>query len=291
MENHVLKPTPFELGALLTRAWNIWRLQWTRVVALILRSWLVGAAVLVVPVLAYALGLRAAAAPLFVAGFVAFFLVQVRYSIALYQLIAGADAGLTVAEALKRSTGRLPGYLLYSLIAVLVVIGAMLPFMIPYFIWLPTMMLAPWLFVLEDRKGLDVLVQARRLVKGDGLMVFTYFLVVSLMVFVAVTILNMLGKVSDSVPSRILFSLVTVVAQLIFIVPFQSAFHYALYESLRAKKGMTPPDAPNARTWFIVALVAGAVVIPLTIVGLVSLSRTYPSVMHDSAPSIPGQTF
>ena len=285
-------PTAFDFGSIWRRAWSIWRIQWLRSLWLLIRGMLIGGLVLLVPaalfgVSAFMPALKSVAVVISVLGVIVYLCVQIKYGIAFLHLIAGADERITVKEALRRAKGRLWPFVLVTILMLLVAYGAMLPLGIPWLIWMPTFLLAAWPFIVEGRKGFDVLVQARRWVKGDGFMVFLYVLLLGILMSAVMGVPGALGAIFRNAAVLAVMGALSLALVFLFVAPFQTAFLYATYEALRTKKGDAPPELPSQKKWFIVAMVFGLLVFAvLAMAGAYAATRVASSRQNlNAAPS------
>ncbi|MFC1639122.1 hypothetical protein ACFL26_02540, partial [Patescibacteria group bacterium] len=142
---------------------------------------------------------------------------------------------------------------------------------IPGIIWSVTFMMLIWVLAAEDVRGLQALVRCRQWVRGDGFAVFIrtflYAILVAIPGLILVGIVAAVTGTSD--PETGALSVVQTLYGALVLGPLLLTFWYAMFQDLRARKAAALPELPRQRKYYIIAAIAGPLVIVLIVVAMI----------------------
>ncbi len=265
--------SPFDIGPVIRHAWEIYRMRMKDIILYLLWSMLIATCALLVPLALFAvsaalpsgpaalargfagvlgLGVVIAATAVFVPGY--------------FHLVSAYREKIGYREAMRRGLKQFWPFVVTQFLAGLVILGGYVMLIVPGIIWAVSFMMLPWIIVREGGKGMPALLRARRLVKGDGLMVFLYTIALSILSSIVSNVLT--GSAKEGTAAWGVLTSVWLILYVVLVGPFTMAFSLSIYEALVAKKP-NPPELPaNQKSWFTAAIIIGPILLFLVVIAI-----------------------
>ncbi len=190
--------------------------------------------------------------------------------IALMYMVKDSDDKLTPSHAFNLAWGKLMSYWWVMFLIGFLVLGGIMLFIVPGFLFAIWFSMAYFVLVAEDEKGMNALLKSREYVKGRALSVFWRYLVLSfctLLFGIPVSIL--FGSIPEpwgGIITQNVFSF--------FVVPFNVVYMFLIYRDLVEAKGEFS-FAPQQKTKRIF-IALGWLGILLPIILIISLWKFLP---------------
>jgi hypothetical protein len=245
------------IGSLFSDAWKLYRERWSVLVEIVLLPTLV--VILGIVLIALDLGtlIHVLASLAVFAGWVTF-----MYSV--LPLIYSIHHETGVDASYKATVGWFWPYVWAMILTILAVMGGFIMLAIPG-IWLGTALaFVVYVFVTEQRRGIDALRQSKDYVKGYWWAVLGRTLLLALIYIVMIVVIQLPLAL---VGGRILSSLASAVLVLFFI-PFAMIYNYLIFENLRERKPELLEAHTKEGTGFITASAIVGIVAPVLLVVL-----------------------
>ena len=207
--------------------------------------------------------------------------VHILSQTALIYTAAHREKRIGLGEAFGFASGKLFSFLWVAILSIMIIGGGSLLFIIPGILFAIWFILAPFVLIGEDARGMTALLKSREYIRGNGLAVFwrlfAFGLIVGLAFFALYLGISIIGGIIIAV---IKSSMVKLIAGLIFFfIPFiiqpivaaLNAIYTALiYEHLRAAR-LAPAFAPSIarKAVFLAIGILGLVLPALVLAGAV----------------------
>ena len=207
--------------------------------------------------------------------------VHILSQTALIYTAAHREKRIGLGEAFGFASGKLFSFLWVAILSIMIIGGGSLLFIIPGILFAIWFILAPFVLIGEDARGMTALLKSREYIRGNGLAVFwrlfAFGLIVGLAFFALYLGISIIGGIIIAV---IKSSMVKLIAGLIFffapfiiqpIVAALNAIYTALiYEHLRAAR-LAPAFAPSIarKAVFLAIGILGLVLPALVLAGAV----------------------
>jgi hypothetical protein len=223
------------------------------------------------------------------------------YIAQLQTLHANGSSEGGIAGAYRRATTLFFPFLWISILTGLAAWGGILLFIVPGIYIGLALFFSSYILVVENKRGLDALVQSWHYVKGhwwDLFVKMLYFGFIMLLVFIAMAIVGaIISAVTGSTFSipksaithgeqNVVVSILQQIVSALFITPLTIIYSYLLYQAARIMKPepVTVEEAHSSRTKIIIFSVLGIVAIAAFVLTLgfifVYLFRSIPGSMH-----------
>jgi len=270
------------VGTLIGKAWEIFRAKFTVIIQ-------IAAIGVVVQVLQVVLILTVVPflAILGVVVGIANFFVSLWLGVSLVYMVKDRDEEISVKEVLSRGWKKILSYWWVSILSGLIVVGGFILFIVPGIIIATWFILAMYVLVSEDLRGMSALFRSKQLVSGYWWSVFGRFLVLGLVLLVTVIPFIILtaiiggsgyfdikGSENVELGPRLAIQSLTTLYQW-GIAAIVAAFGFLLYEDLKRVKGNPVFEEPSSGTKrkYVALGILPLVLIPLIVllVGLGSL--------------------
>lgn len=155
--------------------------------------------------------------------------------VALLITIRDREERLGIGEAFRRARTLLASYFWISILTAILVTGAFVLFVIPGIIFTVWFSLAYYVFIVEEKRGLNALLQSREYIRGAWWRTLWRLVVVGVTIFAVTAGIGFLvGFFGSSLPAgeEALNQAVSVVLSAL-MTPFAAAYLFLLYSSLR----------------------------------------------------------
>ena len=269
------------VGTLIKKAWETFRAKFT----VIIQIAAIGVVVQVLQIVLLAKETPVHAILSIVLGIVSI-IVSLWLGLSLLYAVKDRDEQISTKEALTRGWKRILSYWWITILSGLIVVGGYLLLIVPGIILSIWFILAMYVLVSEDLRGMNALFRSKQLVSGYWWGVFGRFLVLGLVLFatmiplmILLAIIGGFGYLSlegpniELGPKLVIQSLNTLDQW--GIAAFVAAFGFLLYEDLKRVKGNPVFEEPSSATRrkYVALGILPLVLIPLIVllVGLGSL--------------------
>ena len=242
---------PIELEGLFARTWEMFKDRWLTLIALTMLYVVVIVASIfpIVFVVPFFTGEPDPVTLGALIGGIVLLALVVGFSAMGILFAAATDESLTIGKAIKTGLAKAPAFIWVMLLQSLIVMGGLMFFAVPGFIFMVWFMFAPYIVFAEDVRGMDALLKSREYVRGHGWDVF-FKLVVIWVLYMVVGSVPLVGPLVG--------------------LPFMLLFIVMIYRDLVRIKGtqMPYPDDRWSRLKWPLAGLAGALV-PVMIIAAV----------------------
>lgn len=176
-----------------------------------------------------------------------------------------------VLKSIKKAWRNIWGYWWIMILSGLIVMGGAIFLLVPGIIFAVWFMMAQYIFVLENKRGLDALLRSKEYVQGHGWDIFgkiMYFILISLIILIAAAIGGtllalLLGAQSTNTVMALALGILTVLGMY---------YYFAIFEELRRlKPELRDRPVSGKKSWWIAATVWGLVGAP-AIIALISMA-------------------
>ncbi len=266
-------PSLLKPGALLKRAWSIYKERWMVFVGI---AALPAVITLVVNLLSREDGTFSgslASQPKLVyisaiLGGILFIVLYVWSQIALLQVLKSDPEKIGVMNAFKKSWKYVGSYFWLGILLVSIVMGGMLLLIVPGIIFAFWFTFAPFILVNEDVKGMNALFKSREYVRGKIGAIFWRFLCVGVLAFAVSIVMHFIIAIAHVPHAQDVAGFITS----LFFAPFVTVYWVMIYRSAKAVSGEVSFVATKGRkTKFIAVGVFGLIAIPMIVIGIFAL--------------------
>jgi hypothetical protein len=194
-----------------------------------------------------------------------------------------------VSGTLRRSLSLFFPYIWVAFLSGLVIFGGFLGFFVPAIILGVFLHLSLYPFLLENKRGLDALIQSFAYVSGRWWQVFWRILVYAVLLGVLLLFVNSvftLLKITGAHGTLPIGAmLVENLIETLLVVPFTIVYFFGLYKSLRLTKNdtVTAEEKATARTWLTVFVALGFVAV-LLFFAVLGFTSQYAMSAHSFGP-------
>jgi len=184
--------------------------------------------------------------------------------------IKDSQKGIGIIESYRRGWRKILSYWWVGLLSSFVVLGGFMLLIIPGIIFSIWFILALFVLVSEDIKGMDALMKSKEYVKGRWWGTFRRLFTIGIIGFIIYAIIGFsmgfLGISGDSPISRIVGPITS-----ILLTPFFTAYIFLLYKNLKEIRGEFVFE-PKGKGKFIAAGIVGGLLIPFALLASLVLS-------------------
>ena len=192
-------------------------------------------------------------------------------------LVVGVtDDNVTWTQAYRIAWSKFFSYLWVTILTGLLVVGAMMFFVIPGIIWGLSLVFVNFVFILENRRGIDAIARSRTLVRGRWWAVFGRVLLISLIPMVVSLVVSLLAKIFGELSPINYIATIIMWMIMILIVPFSLLYLRSLYLSAVSLTLADPQVKEPRRGWPIAFVIIPWVLLAISVV--FSLLSLFPQV-------------
>jgi ABC-type spermidine/putrescine transport system permease subunit I len=246
-----------EIGSLLKRSWQIYKERFWVFFGIIILL-LVSRFFIFLPLIALKKNLVLGIS-LFIIFFLCLAVIYLWSQVSLIYVIKDREERIGIRESFKRGWSKIISFFWISILTSLITAGGFLLFIIPGIIFAIWFVLAPFVLVAEDLKGMNVLLRSKQWVSGNWWKVFWRMIGISAILFLISFSLSFpfsifLGKnLSDIIDSLIS----------VFFLPFFVTYSFLIYENLKRMKGEIPFEMPKKEKIKYILLAIIGLLIPV----------------------------
>lgn len=252
------------IGSLFSEAWDLYKQKWPVLVEIILLPTLV-------TMLGYVVMSIGLGSPFVIMGGVIVLIGWIAFAFSILPVIFSIHHATGVDASYKATIGWFWPFVWLVLLDMFAVAGGFFILVIPG-IWLAfSFITVTYVFVIEQRRGIDVLRQSKDYIKGYWWAVAGRALLLALMFMVATVIIEIPVMILAGNAARVL----TTIVMTLFFVPFSAIYQYVIFKNLRELKPALAGEQTKERTGFIKACaIIGVVVFVLIVVVSIALVKT-----------------
>jgi hypothetical protein len=245
------------IGSLFHETWRMYKERWQVLVEIVLLPTLV---ILLGYVLFY-LGF-----PFSILGGLIVFIGYIVFAFSMLPLIFSLHHAAGVDASYKATIGWFWPFVWVIILEVLAVLGGSMMLIVPG-IWLAVaLMLVMYVFVVEHRRGVDVLRQSKDYIRGYWWAVLGRVFLLGLIFLIATIVIEIPVMIVAGNAARVLVTM----AMALFFVPFSMIYHYVIFENLRELKPNLVEAQTKRGTGFIkVSAIVGIVIPALAVCALI----------------------
>ena len=197
------------------------------------------------------------------------------------------DKGTNFAESYHEGFKLFWAWIWIAILLEVAIVGGFVLLIIPGIILSVQLVFAVYVLVLEEKHGMQALIQSREYVKGYwwalvGRWLLSLLILGALMLVICLPCLLLLGKIAGWFAYGIVF---------LFVGPFLICYLYEIFNNLRRLKPNAAEDAAKAKHEFLtVSMVIGIIGIIVSIVLFIGAIVFLPTILHKYAPTTTGTT-
>ncbi|MFZ2500908.1 MAG: hypothetical protein WAW90_02890, partial [Minisyncoccia bacterium] len=204
----------------------------------------------------------------------------IYFGVIAISLLLGISAGMASIFAVSKGTGCLDSYrqsirsfLSLTWVGILfsfVVFGGFVMFIIPGIMMQVWFMFSAFVLIIEDKRGLNALLQSREYVRGYWWAIFGRLWVYSMIMSISLFVLQIvISRAFGTAAGTYAYSFL-----MMFILPFTLTYHYKIYQNLTALKPSLAATTPTSGRGFLIASGILGLMVPilLTVLAVVFAS-------------------
>lgn len=187
--------------------------------------------------------------------------IQLWSQIALLYAIKDGEEGIGILESYKRGWNKLRSYYLILVISTFIVFGAFILFIIPGIVISIWFILAGFVLISEDYRGMTALLVSREYIKGRFWQVIFRLVVFGFLGFLIALLLSWIGDILDGILQegliKNIYYVVSFIINILIPIIFTAFFNiylYLIYKQLKEIKGDVQNEITNTKRIVFIAI-------------------------------------
>ncbi len=195
----------------------------------------------------------------------------ILFPFALLSLVLFISRGGTISEAYRSAKSLFWPFVWLGILSSVITLGGYVMLIVPGILMGIWFSFSLYILVLENKRGLSILLQSRGYVEGFWWAILWRFILLTLVYIAALIVMGILSILLTPILGRTIFGVLFSIIQMLF-VSFPIIYSYSIYQNLRElKPALATTPATKGRKFFIVSGIVGLVAPILIVIALASI--------------------